>query len=54
MQKNCFDLEKDTWDSMSYEDIYTRETNTAMILSAGHSMPVVLRYIKIPRNRKFL
>ena len=39
---------------MGYEGIYTRETNTAMILSAGHLMPVVLRHIKIPRNRKFL
>ena len=23
---------------MGYEEIYTRETNTAMILSAGHSI----------------
>ena len=33
---------------MSYEEIYTLKTNTAMILSVGHSMPVVLRHIKIP------
>ena len=33
---------------MSYGEIYTRETNTAMKLSAGHSMPIVLRHIKIP------
>ena len=31
---------------MGFEEIYTRKTNTAMILSAGHSMPVVLRHIK--------
>ena len=36
---------------MGYEKIYTRETKTAMILSADHSMPVVLRHIKIPQNR---
>ena len=36
---------------MSHEEIYTRETNIAMVISAGHSMPVELRHIKIPRNR---
>ena len=35
---------------MNYTEIYTRETNTAMILSVGHSMVIVLRHIKIPQN----
>ena len=38
---------------MGYEEIYTRETNTAMILSAGHSMPVVLRHITYPGTENF-
>ena len=36
---------------MGYEEIYTRKTNTAMILSAGHSMPVVLRLRDTPEQK---
>ena len=38
---------------MSHEEIYTRETNTVMILGAGHSMPAEQRHIKIPGTDNF-
>ena len=31
LREHCFGLENDTWDSISYEEIYSRETNAVMI-----------------------
>ena len=31
-EEHCFYLEKETWDSMIYKEVYTRETNYAVVL----------------------